>query len=813
MAKVLIVDDERSIRETLAEFVGEIGHEVFTAGEAEEALGIVARSLPDVVVCDIVLPGADGIALLERVQRVASDAQVIMITGEPTVETASDAVRQGAFDYLAKPVSRGEIQAAVESALRVKAIADERQRLAEENLRYREHLEEEVERKAHALAVSEEKYRTLVENANEAVFVAQDGQLRFANPKTAEITGYSQKELLSMALRDLIHSEDLEVVRRHGERLAGGATPSECEFRILDAAGEAKWVEVRPVIVEWEGKPATLHLASDVTARKTAQADERAREERARRRNAALVQLATASPVYEGDLHLAVRLIAETAADAMGVAQVAIWLLDEEDEMFRCVDTYVRSDGRHEKGRDYRVSDLGTYLDALGSSRVLSMVDVQSDPRAVEFDLDAMAAEGITSLLSVGVRSKGRLVGDVCFQQIDVPREWTHEDEEFAAEVAYLVGLSIEAAQRRGAEEALAESETRYRTIFEGSPISLLYEDFSQVKTILDALRDRGVDDLVGYVETHPELIDACIERIRVVDVNEATLALHAVSSRDQLDARLGTVLTDVSRRDFVDQILTIWEGRTTFFGTTVDRTVDGEEMHVVVRWSVPPGHEKTYDRVFVSKSDITATVSAERALRGALDGTIEAIGLTTEMRDPYTAGHQRRVTALAVAIAEDLGLDADVVDGIRAAGLMHDIGKMAVPAEILSKPSALTDVEMSLIRAHPRVAYDILRTVSFPWPVAEIVLQHHERIDGTGYPKGLAGDDVRLEAQVLAVADTVEAMASHRPYRAALGIDVALQEIEANRGTHYAPDVVDACLRLFREGGFAFPEDAGEAG
>ena len=143
MAKILIVDDERSIRETLAEFVKETGHEVFIAGEAEEALGVVARSVPDVVVCDIVLPGTDGIALLERVQRVASDTQVIMITGEPTVETASDAVRQGAFDYLATPVSRDEIQAVVESALRVKAIADERRRLAEENARYREHLEEE----------------------------------------------------------------------------------------------------------------------------------------------------------------------------------------------------------------------------------------------------------------------------------------------------------------------------------------------------------------------------------------------------------------------------------------------------------------------------------------------------------------------------------------------------------------------------------------------------------------------------------------------------------------------------------------------
>jgi len=142
----------------------------------------------------------------------------------------------------------------------------------------------------------------------------------------------------------------------------------------------------------------------------------------------------------------------------------------------------------------------------------------------------------------------------------------------------------------------------------------------------------------------------------------------------------------------------------------------------------------------------------------------------------------------------------------------MHDIGKMGVPAEILSKPSALTKVEMALIQAHSGVAYDILKPVAFPWPVADIVFQHHERLDGSGYPLGLRGDDIRLEARVLAVADTVEAMASHRPYRASLGIEVALAEIERLRGTCFDARVVDACVRLIREKGFTFPEGMGDA-
>ncbi len=467
MATVLIVDDEQSIRETLSEFLKEEGHDVIVAADVQSAIAAVGKNPPDVVVTDIILPGVTGVTLLKQLRQHAPQVQVVMITGEPTVDTATEAVRQGAFDYLPKPVSRDRLKAVVASAARVKALADERARLEAENIRYRKHLEEEVAEKAAALLESEEKYRTVIENANEAVFVAQGSSLQFVNPKTCEITGYSREQLRRLDFSDLIHPEDREmVVDRFRKRIRGESVPAEYEFRIVTASKEERWIEIRPVTIEWDGQPATLNFASDVT-------------------------------------------------------------------------------------------------------------------------------------------------------------------------------------ERRRAEVALKE----------------------------------------------------------------------------------------------------------------------------------------------------------------ALGGTIEAIGLTTETRDPYTAGHQRRVTELAVAIAEELDFDEQQIEGIQAAGLMHDIGKMAVPAEILSKPSALTDMEMSLIQSHPRVAYDILKSVTFPWPVAQIVLQHHERIDGTGYPQGLRGDEILIEARVLAVADTVEAMASHRPYRAALGIDAALKEIEAHRGSHYDPEIADACLRLFREGRFAFDD------
>jgi PAS domain S-box-containing protein len=212
---------------------------------------------------------------------------------------------------------------------------------------------------------------------------------------------------------------------------------------------------------------------------------------------------------------------------------------------------------------------------------------------------------------------------------------------------------------------------------------------------------------------------------------------------------------------------------------------------------------------------DITHKVRAEEdsrnyigQLKRAMHSTVEAISIISEMRDPYTHGHERRVGELAAAagIAAELGLDANRIEGIRVAGFMHDVGKISVPAEILAKPTRLTPPEFDLIKDHARHSYEILKGIDFPWPVAEVALQHHERMDGSGYPQGLKGDEIIIEARIMAVADVVEAMSSHRPYRAGLGIERALGEIERGRGTAYDPAVADACLRLFRDNGYAIP-------
>lgn len=212
---------------------------------------------------------------------------------------------------------------------------------------------------------------------------------------------------------------------------------------------------------------------------------------------------------------------------------------------------------------------------------------------------------------------------------------------------------------------------------------------------------------------------------------------------------------------------------------------------------------------------DISARRSAEEALAqeksklaNQMFETINSLSNVIEARDPFTAGHQKRVTALAVAIAKEMKLSSSFIDGLRFASQIHDIGKIGIPVEILTKPTSLNPIEVAMLRGHAQAGFDILKPLNFPWPIAKMILQHHERLDGSGYPYALKADAICLEAKVLAVADVVEAMSSDRPYRVAKGIEAALREIEINSGLLYDEQVVTACLRLFREQGYQLPTE-----
>jgi len=238
----------------------------------------------------------------------------------------------------------------------------------------------------------------------------------------------------------------------------------------------------------------------------------------------------------------------------------------------------------------------------------------------------------------------------------------------------------------------------------------------------------------------------------------------------------------------------------------------NGSVIPAEVKFTYLPGPDKNIAEVLAVARDISERKTAEQEVkRGtdkllkAMEDTMQALAKVVEMRDPYTAGHQRRVTELACAIAANMGLSPDSITGLRLAGLIHDIGKIHVPAEILTTPNALSEAEYAIIRTHPELGYEILKPIDLPWPVAEIVHQHHERMDGSGYPQMLKNENLLMESKILAVADVVEAIASHRPYRPALGIDYALEEISKNSNRLYDSQVVDCCLTIFREQAFAF--------
>ncbi|MES9964895.1 MAG: HD domain-containing phosphohydrolase [Candidatus Sedimenticola sp. 20ELBAFRAG] len=256
--------------------------------------------------------------------------------------------------------------------------------------------------------------------------------------------------------------------------------------------------------------------------------------------------------------------------------------------------------------------------------------------------------------------------------------------------------------------------------------------------------------------------------------------------------------------------------------GTPIDRVQritrsdNRETRYLHQQASAVLGDDGKVARMIGTLQDVTDNVLAEKELqhyqeriRTALKQAVQGIAKTVEQRDPYTAGHQQHVAELATAIAAEMGLDEHRIEGIGLGGMIHDIGKIHVPAEILAYPGKLADAEFSIIKKHARIGYEILNDTAFPWPVANMVHQHHERLDGHGYPQGLKEDEICLEAKILAVADVVEAMASDRPYRPGLGIEAALREIESGRGGIYDADVTDACLNLFRNKGYNF--DCGE--
>ena len=326
--------------------------------------------------------------------------------------------------------------------------------------------------------------------------------------------------------------------------------------------------------------------------------------------------------------------------------------------------------------------------------------------------------------------------------------------------------------------------------------------DITKQKKAVELMLE-ATDKYQDLAESISDVFFAMDKNLRYTYWNKASEKLTGIPAEEALAKSLMEIFPDNEARKQVKDMYLLTIGAKKPQQLTV--SYPGDELIVHEISSYP-----TKEGVSVFIKDVTDRKKAERqlqdtfeSLRKAFSTIIQVMVSTVEARDPYTAGHQARSADLSRAIATEMGLSQDKIDGLRMAGSIHDIGKLSIPAEILSKPTKLTVIEFSLIKEHSQKGYDILKDVESPWPLAQIVYQHHERMNGSGYPRGLKGDDILIEARILAVADVVEAMASYRPYRPALGLDAALEEIEKNRGTLYDNAVAEACLRLFREKGY----------
>jgi response regulator RpfG family c-di-GMP phosphodiesterase/putative methionine-R-sulfoxide reductase with GAF domain len=435
------------------------------------------------------------------------------------------------------------------------------------------------------------------------------------------------------------------------------------------------------------------------------------------------------------------------------------------------------------------------------------------------------------SWLGVPMLIGERLIGVICVQSYQT-HAYGEEEELLLSTLADQVALAIEQARLYEAEreqrelaEALEEAAAAVNSTLE--PDQVLDRILEQVERVVagDAfnimlmedntarvVRSRGYEQL-GMKERIANFVSPVTELSKVVQMVQAGEPL-AVSDT------------------FADPGWAMWDGwewLRSYVGTPI--CVSGQTVGILNVDGTSPGQFGPADAHRLKAFADAAATAIENArlfeqaqqelaerkraegelqqsleqLQRTLEGTIEVLVSTIGMRDPYTASHQRQATRLAIAIAKKMQLSEERIQGLRMAGLIHDLGKITIPAEILSKPGALSDLEYGMIRMHVQAGHNVLKEFDFPWPVAQIVLQHHERMDGSGYPQGLSGEDILLEARILAAADVVTAMASHRPYRSSLGIDKALDEIAKNQGVLYDEDVVDACLRLFTEEGFKY--------
>jgi PAS domain S-box-containing protein/putative nucleotidyltransferase with HDIG domain len=590
-----------------------------------------------------------------------------------------------------------------------------------------------IERVEALLKQSEERYRMLVEQAYEGIIVVQDGKIVFSNPRAYEIIDYPRDRTEPRPFIDFIHEEDREkVVDNHVRRLKGEQFEVTYPVRLVDLHGNIKWVLMSAVRIDWEHKAATLTFLTEITAQK-------------------LVELALSESeskfshvFYDSPFPLSLTRV----SDGILIEVNNAW---EETYGFTSSEACGKT-----------TEELGISTNPEERAHIYAMLREKGNLHNIEI---------------TGYRTKDG-AKPIMLVNFDLL--------EFGGQ-KYVLTSAQDITERRKAEQALKDSEERYRLLAEHMTDTVWLMDMN-LKTTYQSpsvLKVRGfspreIEEMPLEKHLTPESFRAAFE-IFTEDIPrvEADPGYNPIHTLDlEYLCKDGT---------------TLW-AETKF---SVIRDKNGKPISILAE------ARDITERKLIEEELLKSYESVKKTLNDA----IRTIAKIVEVRDPYTAGHQQKVADLAIAIAGEMDLGDARIDNLRMAAVIHDIGKMYIPSDILSRPGKLTDMEFALIKTHAQGGYDVIKGMDFPGTVSEAVLQHHERLDGSGYPNQIKGVDMILEAKILAVADVVEAMASHRPYRPALGTAKALEEISKNRGRLYDSDVVDICLKLFTEKGFKFKE------
>lgn len=643
---------------------------------------------------------------------------------------------------------------------------------------YTEILNGKVKSQYEEIRESEEKFRGIADAARDAVLMVNEaGLLTYWNPAAERMFGYRRDEVLGRELlQTLVPARQREAARKNFEkdfaafRSTAGASETGRSFEVVAVRKDGHEIPVSLSISPLHLKQRwhSVAILRDMTEHQIAEAT--------RRQLAAIVKSTAVSIVGE-DLNgvvtswnLGAQNVYGYAADEMSGRSSAVLIpADRQEELDACLAKIKRGEDvpRFEtvrRRKDAQLIDVSLalspirneYGELVGISAVAhDITEIKRAERELMRANRVLQTRSSCNLALVHANGEAALIGEMCRVLVEVGGyrcAWVgfvqDDEEKTVRPMAYH-------AQEAGGLDGLHL--TWADTAQGGSPwgIAIRTGEGQVYRYPASALPTLPWDDMAATRGGHAILALPLRHDVETLGV----LTLHA-SGRDAFDTEEVKLNAELS-----DDLA---------YGIVALRTHEA--------------HEKSMVR-----------------LQKSMESTISAVARMVELRDPYTTGHQQRVAELAVAIGRAMGLSEQRVYGLHLAGIVHDLGKMRIPAEILSKPGELTRIEFEMIKTHPEAGYEILKNVDFLWPIAQTVLQHHERFDGSGYPTGLKGDQILLEARIIAVADAVEAIASHRPYRPARGIDAAMKELTNQRGQLYDPEVVDVCVRLFAEKQFSF--------